>query len=442
MKISKYLKTAHQTDQLPAGSLADEINPYLGLAGEIGYLLTTLKKEVRENAPTADATKATVKDELGDIVWYVVTIAKRTEIDFQRDVLFGNLRRIQDNFTDSNLAPAPLFKRELEPGGDVSEAIKLGPTAIKLFSDYQTLAVKTSKFKDRDALVPYLVQVWGNVDTLLRPFGLRGKRRKRDDLPSGDKEATARALGDVMWYVAGFAAVYKLSLDEIMFANAAKIVSAFPTDAQKSRTPLYDAGLGPLREFPRKFNVDFVEEAEKISYMLINGVRVGDPLTDNSYEIDGYRYHDAIHLAFIAVLGWSPVMRDLMKRKRKGCGDLDEVEDGARARIVEEMIVKIAHSYAVGFGKSQLLDGKKHINLNLLKDIVRLAEGLEVSGARDGFEGCKYWEWQEAILRGFQIYNQLRNAKGGRITVDLKERKVTFKKLRKGQGTRMLIGNG
>ena len=252
-----------------------------------------------------------------------------------------------------------------------------------------------------------------------------------------------------MWYVAGFAHLYKLSLDEIAESNKEKILSAFPSQSQRIPTTLYDddENLGPLERFPRRFNVDFVEFDSKIAVMLINGVRVGDPLTDNAYTtengerqlFDGYRFHDSIHLAFAAILGWSPVIRSLMKRKRKSQKQIDEVEDGARAQIVEEMIVKIAHSHAVGHHRNKLLDQKTHINLNLLKDIKMLAEGLEVSGGRKGFEGCKYWEWEHAILEGFKIYNMLRQNRRGRVSVDLNKRSVKFTKFKKSQGTRMPI---
>ncbi|MHC8508429.1 MAG: hypothetical protein ACYYKD_03365 [Rhodospirillales bacterium] len=427
MKVSDYLKTAYQTDRLPKGQVRDNLNPRLGLAGEIGYLLTALKKEVRRDAPTAEATKETVKDELGDIVWYSITVAKRAELNFQRDVLLGNLKRIQTNYTDDNQPPAPLLSKVLKPGGEVSKAIAKGLKSVETFGGYQKLAVKTSRYKEGDALAPYLVQAWNNVGDLLAPFGWTGGSKKR---AAESKNGVAKALGDIMWYVAGFAHIYGLNLNDIMTANVEKIISAFPSAEQMASTPLYDEGRSSLEQIPRKFNVDVVPQGKdnKVSVMLINGVRVGDPLTDNSYEIDGYRFHDAIHWGFAAVLGWSPVMRGLMKRKRKSDKRLDEVDDGARAQVVEEAIVKIVHSYAVGTDKNKLLDGKKYVNLNLLKEIVMLAEGLEVAGGRPDAPACKFWEWQKAILEGFAVYNLLRKHKRGRIVVDLMEREIAFQK--------------
>ena len=435
MKVLEYLQTAHSTDRLPTSDSASDINPRLGLAGETGYLLTVLKKEVREDAPTAAATIAEVADELGDMLWYATCIARRANVDFLDDVLYGNIVRIQSHYTDDNLAPTPLFAELLPPGDEIAKAIGQGSRSIATFKDYQNLSFRASCFADnKTALVPYLVQVWQNVGDLLRPFGITNSA---EGVADSDNIDIARCLGDVMWYIAGFATLYGLSLDNIAEQNARKILSAFPPNNRRTRTLLYDEGLSSLEQIPRHFNVDFANQDSKTAVMLINDVRVGDPLTDNAYttecgedqpeSIEGYRYHDAIHLAFAAVLGWSPVIRSLLRRKRKSMEIVDQVEDGARAIIVEEMIVKISHSYAVGHDRRRLLDGKGHVNLNLLKQIVGLAEGLEVAGGRKGFEGCKYWEWQEAIINGFTVYNELRRNHGGTVVVDLDARTVKYK---------------
>ena len=80
----------------------------------------------------------------------------------------------------------------------------------------------------------------------------------------------------------------------------------------------------------------------------------------------------------------------------------------------------------MGHDKHKLLDGRNHVNLNLLKQIAVLAEGLEVAGSRHGHSACKYWEWQEAILSGFKVYNDLRRNRGGYVQVNLETRSVTF----------------
>ena len=225
MNVLDYLQIAHSTDRLPTGDPALDINPRLGLAGETGYLLTVLKKEVREDAPIANATIAEVADELGDMLWYVTCITRREGINFLDDVLYGNILRIQNHYTNANPAPAPLFSELFPPGNKISEAVAQGPVSVSTFRNYQTLAVRASRFpKKKTALVPYLVQIWQNVGDLLRPFGISNSTKGN---ARHDHIDIARSLGDVMWYIAGFATLYDLSLDDIAEQNARKYSPRF-----------------------------------------------------------------------------------------------------------------------------------------------------------------------------------------------------------------------
>ena len=47
----------------------------------------------------------------------------------------------------------------------------------------------------------------------------------------------------------------------------------------------------------------------------------------------------------MTVLGWSPVLRGFMGAKRKSVGDLDRVQDGARAIAVEESLAAFVFNY-------------------------------------------------------------------------------------------------
>ena len=40
-------------------------------------------------------------------------------------------------------------------------------------------------------------------------------------------------------------------------------------------------------------------------------------LFPNAYRDDGYRFHDVMHLTFAALLGWSPVLRSLLRKMEK-----------------------------------------------------------------------------------------------------------------------------
>ena len=72
--------------------------------------------------------------------------------------------------------------------------------------------------------------------------------------------------------------------------------------------------------FPNEMIISFSTSADsrgKFSRMFLDGRQLGDDLRDNVENEDGYRYHDVFHLACVAKLRWSPVMRKLMNRKRK-----------------------------------------------------------------------------------------------------------------------------
>ena len=164
--------------------------------------------------------------------------------------------------------------------------------------------------------------------------------------------------------------------------------------------------------------------------MYFEGRPLGSDLTDNAYDDDGYRFHDVLHLALIAHLGWSPVIRGLMKRKRKGNKDkIDEVEDGGRAQVVEELVLKAIHSEGERLarelerctvdGTDRLFPVRSLISFRLLKTLRMYVEGLEVGKNA-------YWEWENAIFEGCEMFGKLRAEKQGTIHVDLLRRKLTF----------------
>jgi hypothetical protein len=164
--------------------------------------------------------------------------------------------------------------------------------------------------------------------------------------------------------------------------------------------------------------------------MYFQGQPLGSDLTDNAYDDDGYRFHDVLHVALIAHLGWSPVVRSLMRRKRKGGNDkVDEVEDGGRAQIVEELVLKAIHSEGERLAKAsercavdgpqRLFSTRSLISFRLLKTLRMYVEGLEA--AKNLF-----WEWENAIYEGCEIFTQLRAENQGTVHVDLMRRRLTF----------------
>src|SRR5205823_10348162 len=123
----------------------------------------------------------------------------------------------------------------------------------------------------------------------------------------------------LLWYVAALARATGLSLAEIARANLLKTASVWGADLGP---PIrHDESFPVTQQLPRKFTVRVVASRDDDGMhrvrMYLGERAVGDPLDDNSYEEDRYRFHDALHLAHAAVLGWSPVFRRLLKRKRK-----------------------------------------------------------------------------------------------------------------------------
>ncbi len=149
------------------------------------------------------------------------------------------------------------------------------------------------------------------------------------------------------------------------------------------------------------------------------GTELGDSLTDNSRRMDAYRFHDAIHLGFMAVLGWSPVMRSLLRLKRKSSPEADECEDGARAVFAEEGLAAVLSRLApgrTGFLNQASIDG------TVIEVARAAATGLEA-------EAAPGWLWQAAICQGFRAMYLLSENGGGFLIADLDARELAYRKV-------------
>ena len=229
------------------------------------------------------------------------------------------------------------------------------------------------------------------------------------------KERVSEELGDLLWYIANVASKFDLSLNEIGTANLAKVKARWSTERTE---PLrFDATLPLGERLPRQFEVELVEGEERQRVrVLINGVPFGGELTDNAYDPDGYRFHDVLHFAFAAVLGWSPVTRALLCLKRKSHPLLDEVEDGGRAAVIEESVAALAFDYG---RRHRMLERVSALDFQLLRTIRDMTSHLEV-------KQCSTGEWEQAILQGFTVWRAILAAHGGRIAVDLDQRRIDY----------------
>jgi NTP pyrophosphatase (non-canonical NTP hydrolase) len=289
---------------------------------------------------------------------------------------------------------------------------------------YQALANRTdqhplapgSKPAGPEILVP-LLGLAGEAGGLLSEY----KKYLRD----GEShrlftERVAEELGDLLWYVANVATKFGLPLAEVAARNVEKCRDRWeepeaPAPETPGRRPLFDERYPPHEQLPRRF-VFVIKKAEQDGRVgvrvYIDGVEVEtklSDLSDNAYEDDGYRFHDVFHLAYAAILGWSPIIRSGLKRKRKSNSKTDEVEDGGRATAIEEGVSALVFSYAA---EHNFLDGAEGVGYELLRVVKSMTAHLEVSraSARD---------WERAIVRGFEVWRAVKAQGGGAILADL-----------------------
>jgi NTP pyrophosphatase (non-canonical NTP hydrolase) len=284
------------------------------------------------------------------------------------------------------------------------------------FHHYQQEASKTDQvagLEEQNIVVP-LLGLAGEAGSLLTEY----KKHFRDgDAYRIFKERIAEELGDVLWYMANIATKAGLSLDEVAQGNLRKIndrwrASENGDGSQRLGSKLFDERYPPQEQFPRHFevNVQQVTEGEAVKVILtMNGEQMGDRLTDNTYDDDGYRFHDVFHMTYAAILGWSPVTRKLMKRKRKSAPKVEEIEDGGRAIVIEEAISAIVFGYAKD---CSFFDGVDTMDYSLLCTIKNLTSHLEVNR-------CSTGEWERAILEGYRVWRQIRQRGKGTIVGDL-----------------------
>ena len=310
-------------------------------------------------------------------------------------------------------------------------------------TDYQRAAVLTSRptLTEPGGATPAafgLIQAAGSIARLYKKL-----LYENIDLDA-HKQALAVELGDALWYTAAVAKANGLDLDEIAKKNLS-ITQARFGDRDLAALRNFDDGYDPTEQFPRQLVLRFHESSEagvkKASMTLVDatpnvfpdgpvlrpgnkmqgfrvGNKLGDTTDDNSRRVDGYRFHDAIHLGFLAVLGWSPILRRLLELKRRSNHETDRADDGARAAFAEEglshILARMSDSRQ-GYRTLESVDGD---TLNLFN--IATAE-LEVNE-------LPWWAWKLAIVRGFAVMHQLDENGGGVVRVDLDKRGLEYQK--------------
>lgn len=400
MNFDEYQIQASETDIVHKDGAKRYYVPLTGLIGEVGSLIAEYKKYLRDGKGYENFTEHMI-EELGDVLWYIATLARRYDLKLSKIAHHALLIRMP--------APLPL----LEPDNykdNLNRSIENMDTFQQEATKYQHLDIKEEK-----NLFVTLIETSKKTSELIdQIIGTNDKQDRQTIMIIG--------LGSIFWYLTYIASIREIKLSDIAKVNLDKTFSRWPGVNEK-HTPLFDEDYPEQEQLPRNIEMVFkgYKKQDGTDYTIIscNNIHVGDRLTDNTYDDTGYRFHDAIHYAFMAILGWSPVMRRLFKVKRKSNSKKDEVDDGARAGIIEEAIVGLTYDYA---RDQAMLEGQNEIDYSRIKIIQRLCRGLEV-------ENCKPWEWQKAILKGYEMFRELRDNKGGVLVLNLNERNIEYREL-------------
>ena len=369
--VTSYAAEIADTDVLDF----DDINPILqGLFGEVGGIMATAKKHIREST-AYPGFKRSAEEEFGDTLWYLAALCRRLSIP------------LDDLFAEAEAS---------------SKSISLGIEVRPDASQSTSIANPTPTTSDF-------------VDSTLFKLG-RSAAALLETAPN-----RARVVDVATDYLAALQAS-KLSFADVARGNVQKARGAFITPRLEDLVD-FDAEFIPEEQLPRSFKIRVNQRTGGKSYLQWNGVFVGDPLTDNIADADGYRFHDVFHFAYVAILHWSPVVRALIKHKRKSNSDYDEAQDSGRAIVVEEGLTAWIFSRAK---ELNFFEGQERVSLGILKTIGEFVTGYEVAQ-------CPLKLWERAILDGYDVFRQIRAAEGGWIIGDRALRTIRYAPLELGE---------
>lgn len=359
--LSDYERLIVETDKL--GDKSDHLLLF-GLFGEVGSILAVSKKAKREES--AFDKDLSLIEELGDALWYFSRICARRHSSVSKIVGMLNLDCGYE-VAPTNIMNFPLAF--IPPRAEMSilqASRNLGAAVGELLVE-----------RLEDVTVEMLSAFFKCYLELISVSGV------------------------------GFKNVIEKNLEKSL-SRFAKLDSSNLID--------FDCKEHEDEQLPREFRIEIAQRHNGKTYIRKDGVFIGDPLTDNIAVEDGYRFHDVFHMAYAAVLHWSPVFRSLLKNKRKGNPKKDEAEDGGRAIVIEEGLSAWIFSIAK---EKKYFEGQEHLSFDILKTIRQFVRGYEV-------DQCSYSLFEKAILDGYRVFRELKKHKRGIVIGSRISRSIIF----------------
>lgn len=354
--LSDYAKAIVETDRLPE----HDIQPVLfGLYGEVGDIMTLVKQRSRGEYV---AERAILVEELGDVLWYLLTLCRRLAIPLA-DVIpeHNESGRVNVSLVRSDIGHG----RQLAP---LSETVKdMGIALGRLLSHNEC----------NDTVLDLIRRFWNNYRQCL--------------------------------------AVAQIDLAEAIEDNLAKVRGRF-MDPMSMELPTFDCGYPEDERLPNWFRIEVIEKQQEAVVLRWKGEPLGEPLYDCVTPPDNYRFHDVFHIAFAAILHWSPTFRKLTGRKRRSNPLVDQEQDGGRAIVVEEGLVAWIFMQAKG---RAFFEDCRCLPFDMLKQIGQFVTGFEA-------EACPLSLWERAILRGFEAFRTLAEKRNGIIVGDRAGRDISY----------------
>ena len=240
--LDEYQEFTTQTDRNARQGIDGLDFVLLGLFGEVGSLLSELKKKQRDKESYL-AYHDSVIEEFGDVLWYFSNASLRAGLHLS--TIAQRISAKLSNWDYQGLASARTFA-DLQK----SKQTSAGPGSMEIFERR-------------------LLALAGKVGILVEDYS-GGRITANRDVLSADLVEIFRAL-----LVAADGA--DVSLDEAARRNMVKTLGRWPTKI--AWEPLFDEGFDPDEQLPRKMAMTFKErQSSSGKYVIqqLNGVNIGD----------------------------------------------------------------------------------------------------------------------------------------------------------------------